>query len=160
MIDAIAITSGSTARKDAKTKASTTSAPSPPSTASSRTPGPWPPPRCADSASSPVRRTGPPATVASPSAARAARSASGLDPKSDSAPGREHTSANVVRRSADTNASSFVEANDAMRAPGSARRKRASMARRSARTPGSSAVWPRGSATTGTSGGLWPPVPP
>ena len=44
MIDTIAIRIGTKALSDANTNASTTSAPSPPSIASSRTPGPLLPP--------------------------------------------------------------------------------------------------------------------
>ncbi len=44
MIEQIAIPIGTIARKEAKTKASTISAPKPPITASRRTPGPSPPP--------------------------------------------------------------------------------------------------------------------
>ena len=58
MIDTIAITIGTTARNDANTKASTSSAPRPPIRASSRTPGPSPPPLSCCSASKPVRCTG------------------------------------------------------------------------------------------------------
>jgi hypothetical protein len=59
MIEAIAITSGTTARNDAKTKASTTSAPTPPTTASISTPGPpLSPPVSRASASKPVSFTG------------------------------------------------------------------------------------------------------
>jgi hypothetical protein len=43
-IDAIAIMSGTIAKNDAKTNASTIRAPKPPRTASSRTPGPSSPP--------------------------------------------------------------------------------------------------------------------
>ena len=64
MIDTIAITSGTTARNEAKTNSSTTSAPSPPMTASASTPGPSPPPLSSASASKPVTWTGAPPTVA------------------------------------------------------------------------------------------------
>jgi hypothetical protein len=81
MIEDTAITIGTTARKEAKTKASTMSAPAPPSSASSRTPGPSPPaPLSSARASKPVRCTGAPATVAPSSAALAAFSAFAFSP--------------------------------------------------------------------------------
>ncbi len=51
MIEAIAIRIGTIARNEPNTKASTNSAPKPPSSASSNTPGPEPPPLCVESAS-------------------------------------------------------------------------------------------------------------
>ena len=69
MIETIAIMIGTIARNEANTKASTSSAPKPPSSASRSTPGPLPPPLCTDSASKPVTCTGAPATVAPFSAA-------------------------------------------------------------------------------------------
>jgi len=57
-IATIAISSGTTARNEAKTKLRTTSAPTPPSNASTTTPGPLPPPDSCWSASKPVRWTG------------------------------------------------------------------------------------------------------
>ena len=86
-IETIAITSGTTARNEANTKVSTTSAPTPPSTASSRTPGPSLPPLSCASASKPVRRTGSPPTVAPRSADCAARSAAGFSPNAESGSG-------------------------------------------------------------------------
>ena len=56
--------------------------------------------------------------------------------------------------------SSPVEAYEAIRAPGSASASRASSRARSARTPGDATVSPFGSVTTGSSGALPPPVPP
>ncbi len=89
MIDAIAITIGTIARNEAKTKISTSRAPTPPIRASIRTPGPSvSAPESATSASKPVSFTGAPATVASSSAARAASSASGFSPKTASGSGR------------------------------------------------------------------------
>ena len=80
MIEVIAISSGTSARNEAKTKARTAIAPAPPSSASTSTPGPLPPPLWAWSASKPERWTGAPATVAPFSAARARFSALGLSP--------------------------------------------------------------------------------
>jgi hypothetical protein len=87
MIETTAMKIGTTARNEAKTKVSTASAPRPPSTASSRTPGPSLPPLCSARASKPVRCTGRPPTVAPSSAARAARSALGFSPKAESGSG-------------------------------------------------------------------------
>jgi hypothetical protein len=88
MIDANAIRSGTTARKDANTNASTASAPSAPSAASRSRPGPpesWP--LSSASASKPVRCTGWPATVVPFSAALAAFSALGFSPNAESGSG-------------------------------------------------------------------------
>ena len=60
MIETIAISSGTNASSEANTNASTTSAPSPPSMDSSRTPGPLLPPVWFWRASSPVTCTGAP----------------------------------------------------------------------------------------------------
>jgi hypothetical protein len=57
MIEITAVTSGTSARNEAKTKPRTTSAPNPPITASSSTPGPPLPPLSLVSASKPVRCT-------------------------------------------------------------------------------------------------------
>ena len=84
MIDTIAITIGTTARNEAKTNSSTTSAPTPPMIASTRTPGPSVPPLSPSSASKPVTWIGAPATVAPASASLASRAASVLLPKSAS----------------------------------------------------------------------------
>ena len=84
MIETNAIKSGTRARKEAKTKVSTTSAPSPPSTASSKTPGPpLSAPLSSASASNPVRCTGRPPTSASSTTRLAALSACGFSPKAD-----------------------------------------------------------------------------
>jgi hypothetical protein len=88
MIDAIAIISGTIARKDANTNASTSSAPKPPIKASRSTPGPSLPPLSSWSASNPVRWTGAPPIVAPSSAARAVFSASGFSPNCESGSGR------------------------------------------------------------------------
>jgi predicted ribonuclease toxin of YeeF-YezG toxin-antitoxin module len=58
-----AISKGTTASTDAKTKTRTNSAPKPPITASSSTQGPSLSPLSSVSASNPVTRTGSPATV-------------------------------------------------------------------------------------------------
>ncbi len=63
MIETIAIKIGTKARSDAKTKARTISAPTPPSTDSSSTPVPLSLPLAFWSASNPVTWTGAPATV-------------------------------------------------------------------------------------------------
>ena len=84
MIEAMAISRGTTARNEAKTNVRTASAPRPPSTASTRTPGPsLSAPESSNSASKPVRRTGSPATVAPSSAADAASSAAGFSPNAE-----------------------------------------------------------------------------
>ena len=88
MIEQKAISSGTTARNDANTKASTSSAPKPPTSASIRTPGPsLSAPLSSNSASNPVSFTGSPATVRSPRAALAAFSASGFSPNCESGSG-------------------------------------------------------------------------
>ena len=87
-IETIAIRIGTIARNDPNTKASTSSAPKPPSRASTSTPGPLPPPLCTDSASKPVRWTGAPATVAPARAALAFSAALGLSSKAWRAVGR------------------------------------------------------------------------
>ena len=71
MIETIAIRIGTNASSDANTNASTTSAPSPPSIDSSRTPGPLLPPVWLWSASRPVTCTGAPA-IRSPARTAAA----------------------------------------------------------------------------------------
>ncbi len=88
MIEAIAIMIGTTARNEAKTKASTTSAPTPPSSASRKTPGPSPPPVDCWSASNPVTWTGAPPTVEPATAALTSLAACGLSPKLESGSGR------------------------------------------------------------------------
>ena len=82
-IDTTAITSGTTARNEANTNTSTTSAPRPPSTASVSTPGPslLPPLSCA-SASKPVTWIGAPPTVKPATARLAFRAATGFSPNS------------------------------------------------------------------------------
>ncbi len=81
MIETTAVIRGTTARKEAKTKASTIRAPKPPSTASRRTPGPsLSAPLSSARASKPVRWTAEPPTVAPLSAPLAAFSASGFAP--------------------------------------------------------------------------------
>jgi hypothetical protein len=80
MIEATAMKIGTIARNEANTNASTASAPAPPISASTRTPGPLSPPLSCWSASNPVRWTGAPATLAPRSVARAFFSASGLSP--------------------------------------------------------------------------------
>jgi hypothetical protein len=75
-----AITSGTTARNEANTNASTTSAPIAPSSASANSPSPPPAPVESFRASSPVTWTGAPATVAPSSALDRARAACGFWP--------------------------------------------------------------------------------
>ena len=87
------------------------------------------------------------------------RSALGFSPKKESGSGVGWTIANVVRPSSETKVSSPVEAYEAMRAWGSARSSRASIAARSRFTAGESTDSPSGIVTTGTSGGDSPPVP-
>ena len=88
MIETTAITIGTNASKEANTKVSTASAPTPPITASSSTPGPsLSAPLSSASASNPVRCTGAPATVAPASALRAFFSASGFSPNCESGSG-------------------------------------------------------------------------
>jgi Luciferase-like monooxygenase len=72
----------------------------------------------------------------------------------------KHYGAKVVRPSSETNARSPLEAKEAIRAPGRASRKRASIAASSARTAGESTSLPCGRVTTGTSGAVSPPVSP
>ncbi len=88
MIEQKAISSGTRARKDAKTKASTSSAPKPPTSASISTPVPsLSAPLSSARASKPVSFTGSPATVRSARAALAAFSASGFSPNWESGSG-------------------------------------------------------------------------
>ena len=87
MIEATAIMIGTTAKNEAKTKASTISAPKPPITASRRTPGPSPPPVDCWRASKPVTCTGAPATVCPATAAFTSLAAFGLSPKLESGSG-------------------------------------------------------------------------
>ena len=88
MIDAIAIISGTTARNEPYTNASTASAPTPPITALSSSPEPSSSaPASSSSASKPVSRTGSPATVAPSSAAEAASSAAGFSPNCEAGSG-------------------------------------------------------------------------
>ena len=88
MIETIAITSGTTARKEAKTKVSTSSAPTPPISASSSTPGPsLSAPESSASASKPVRCTGCAGDRGALERALAAFSARGFSPKAESGSG-------------------------------------------------------------------------
>ena len=88
MIDTTAMKIGTTARKEANTNVSTSSAPKPPISASISTPGPsLSAPESSIRASNPVRWTGAPPTVASRRAALAAFSARGFSPKNESGSG-------------------------------------------------------------------------
>jgi hypothetical protein len=161
MIETKAMSSGTSARKEAKTKTRTRSAPKPPSRDSTSTLDPWlSAPLSSISASMPVSRTGAPATVRPSSARRAAFAASRASPHCEFGSGGGKASAKIVRPSSETNVRSPVETKDAIREPGSVSRRRSSMAASSARTPGESTVLPCGRVTTGSSGGVSPPVPP
>ena len=106
-----AMISGTTASNEAKTKASTISAPTPPITVPASTPGPsLSAPASSSSASRPVTRTGSPATSVSAATRSIAASASGFSPNIESGEGGECTIANVVRPSGETKVSSPVEA--------------------------------------------------
>ena len=112
MIETIAITIGTNARNEAKTKASTTSAPRPPISASSSTPGPsLSAPESSNRASNPVSCTGSPATV-TPASALLRGLLGGRVLAERPSPGRAagRRRAKVVRPSSETNASSPVEA--------------------------------------------------
>jgi hypothetical protein len=160
MIATKAMSSGTTAVTEPKTKTRTSSAPKPPISASASTPGPSLPPLSSLNASNPVTRTGCPATVRPRSARVAAWAAAGFSPQSDPAAARGYASAKTVRPSLETNARLPVEANDAIRAPGSARRSRVSTAASCRLIPGAPTVVPAGSLTTGRSGLELPSRPP
>src|SRR3984893_13810337 len=101
MIEAIAIAIGTSARNEPNTNARTNSAPTPPSNASTSTPGPLPPPLWFANASKPVRWTGAPATVAPASALLARLAASGLSSKACLGSGGGYATTNVVCLSAE-----------------------------------------------------------
>ena len=107
-IETIAIMIGTIARNEANTKASTSRAPNPPSSASTSTPGPLPPPLWTDSASNPVRCTGEPPTVMPLRAAVAFLAASGLSLKACLGSGGGYATTNVVRLSCERNAALWV----------------------------------------------------
>ena len=105
----IAMTIGTSAMSDPKTRKSTMSAPTPPSMTSTSTLGPLPDPSPLERASRPVMRMGAPATVCFAAAARAASSALPAASKPE-APGRNQTTANVVCPSRETKTRSPVVA--------------------------------------------------
>ena len=160
-IATIAISSGTSARADANTNASTPSAPTPAIKVSLR--NDVEPPSSSGACSSTARPVS--ITSALPTAERSvAPCAASIICESISAgPGSESfstfgcTTAYVVRPSSETNASSPVEPYEAVRAPGSASESRPSSSRRSERTAGSSALTPPGSSTTATRGSTIPP---
>jgi hypothetical protein len=155
-----AMSRGTRAISEPKTKNSTTSAPKPPRSTSTSTLGPSPPPSPLVSASSPEMRTGAPATSRPSAAAWAWSSARPAGSKAVSAGGYQRTP-KVVRPSWETKVRSPVVANDAARESGTDAAMRAKAAASSPRTPGESTVVPAGSCTTGTSGPLTrgPPLP-
>ena len=132
-----AISSGTIAIHEAKTKARTSSAPPPAISASTaRLAPPSLPPSAAAarSASRPVTWTGAPPTV-TPSSGGLGRRASAWPGSTPPLAGID-TSAKVVRPSSETNVRSCVDAYEATRAPGSAALTFARAASRSARDAG------------------------